>query len=209
MNQNELKRASLQGRGICVKGNDIDTDAIIPARYMTCVTFDGLEEYAFYDERYDQDGSPKDHPFNDDQFSGASILIVNENFGCGSSREHAPQALMRFGIQAIIGESFAEIFAGNCVSLGIPIVTTDQQSVSNLMQQVIKNPQATIQIDLTKKTIDCESETLQIEIPESSRLALINGTWDSLSQLLANQETTKKAAATIPHITPHPNEPQP
>ena len=204
MDHNELKRTSLQGRGICVKGNDIDTDTIIPARYMTCVTFDGLEEYAFYDERFDQNGSPRDHPFNDEKFRGASILIVNRNFGCGSSREHAPQALMRFGIRAVVGESFAEIFAGNCVALGIPVVTADQRKISDLMQWVITNPHTTIHIDLTDKTLDCDGATLQIDIPESSRLALIGGTWDSLSQLLANRETIEKAAARIPHIAPHP-----
>ena len=204
MDQNELKRTSLQGRGICVQGNDIDTDTIIPARYMTCVTFDGLEDYAFYDERFDQKGSPRDHAFNDEQYRGASILIVNRNFGCGSSREHAPQALMRFGIRAVVGESFAEIFEGNCVALGIPVVTADQRKISDLMQWVITNPQTAIHLALTDKTLDYDSVSLQIDIPESSRLALIGGTWDSLSQLLANRAIIEKASARIPHISPHP-----
>jgi 3-isopropylmalate/(R)-2-methylmalate dehydratase small subunit len=112
-----------RGRGVVVRGNDVDTDQIIPARYMTSIRFAGLEEFVFRDVRFNADGEPKGHPFDDRRFRGASILVVNKNFGCGSSREHAPQALQRWGIQALVGESFAEIFFGNCVALGIVAVT--------------------------------------------------------------------------------------
>ena len=143
MTNNDLQRRQITGTGIPVPGNDIDTDRIIPARFMKCVTFDGLEQYAFYDERFSGD-TPKAHPFNDDRFLGGSILIVNKNFGCGSSREHAPQALVRFGMRAIIGESFAEIFAGNCTALGVPAVTASQDHITQLMQAVESDPKIRI-----------------------------------------------------------------
>ena len=125
-----------RGRGVVVRGNDIDTDQIIPARYMTSIRFAGLEEFVFRDVRFNADGEPKGHPFDDRRFRGASILVVNQNFGCGSSREHAPQALQRWGIQALVGESFAEIFFGNCVALGILAVTASRDNVARLMDAI-------------------------------------------------------------------------
>src|SRR5690606_14986619 len=116
------KIVKVQGRGVYVPGDDIDTDRIIPARFMKCVTFDGLGAYAFYDARFDEQGNSKGHPLDDPRFRGATILLSNSNFGCGSSREHAPQALSKFGIRAIIAESFAEIFFGNATTLGMPCV---------------------------------------------------------------------------------------
>ncbi len=132
----ELKRNQVTGTGIPVSGNDIDTDRIIPARFMKCVTFEGLEQYVFYDVRFDAEGQPKAHPYNEARYQGGSVLIVNKNFGCGSSREHAPQALMRFGMRVVIGESFAEIFAGNCTALGIPAVTASAEDITALMETV-------------------------------------------------------------------------
>ena len=131
---------SVTGTGVPVRGNDIDTDQIIPARFMKVVTFDGLGEFAFFDQRFDDEDNQKEHPFNEPQFQDASVLAVNANFGCGSSREHAPQALMRWGIDAIIGESFAEIFAGNCLALGIPTVTADHETIVELQEWIDEHP---------------------------------------------------------------------
>ena len=134
-------RVRIQAQAMPLRGDDIDTDRIIPARYLRCVTFDGLGEYAFYDERFQGD-QEKDHPFNDAGYRGAEILVVNKNFGCGSSREHAPQALMRAGIRAFIGESFSEIFTGNCTALGLPVVTAPKDTVDRLMDQIEREPTA-------------------------------------------------------------------
>ena len=147
------KMEIIEGRGIPLPGNDIDTDRIIPARFMKCITFDGLGQYVFYDERFDESGSKKGHPFNDEKFLDSSILIVNKNFGCGSSREHAPQALLRFGIKALIGESFAEIFAGNCTVMGIPTVTAPHDAIENIMMVVEEKPETPIQINLLTKKL--------------------------------------------------------
>ncbi|MFC1764238.1 3-isopropylmalate dehydratase small subunit [Planctomycetota bacterium] len=200
MTTDNLERKTTIGTGIPVPGNDIDTDRIIPARFMKCVTFDGLEEYAFYDVRYDADGNKIDHPFNDPKYAGGSILIANINFGCGSSREHAPQSLVRFGMAGIVAESFAEIFAGNCCSLGVPAVTASQDEVARLMAAVEANPKAEITIDLETKTVTCGDLTISVDIPESSRQALVAGTWDTTAQLLANVDAIKAAADKIPYL---------
>ena len=188
------------GRGVPVPGADIDTDRIIPARYMKAVTFEGLGKYAFHDVRFDQEGNKKDHPFNDPRYGGASILIVGSNFGCGSSREHAPQALMRFGIKAIIGESFAEIFAGNCSALGIPAVRVSHQEAEMLMHLVEEKPGTGIRIDLEKKVVEAGGYQIKLEMPESGRKVLVDGTWDSTATLLANAEAIKRTAARIPYL---------
>ncbi len=201
MSQEELKRQEVVGTGIPVPGNDIDTDRIIPARFMKCVSFDGLEKYAFYDVRFDEDGHSKDHPFNDPRFQGGSILIVRKNFGCGSSREHAPQALMRFGMRGIIGESFAEIFAGNCTALGIPAVTASQETISALIEAVENQPDTQITIDLMNKEVTYGSLKTPVDIPESARQALVEGSWDTTAQLLANQKEIQSTAAAIPYMT--------
>lgn len=200
MSQDDLKRQEVSGTGIPVPGNDIDTDRIIPARFMKCVSFDGLEQYAFYDVRFDEEGRPKDHPFNDPRFQGGSILIVQKNFGCGSSREHAPQALMRFGMRGIIGESFAEIFAGNCTALGVPAVTASRATINALSEAVASQPDTRIVIDLARKEVTCGSLTAPVEIPESARQALVEGSWDTTAQLLAGREEIQSTAAAIPYM---------
>lgn len=200
MSQKDLKRPEVSGTGIPVPGNDIDTDRIIPARFLKCVSFDGLENYAFYDARFDQEGRRKDHPFNDPRLQGGSILIVQKNFGCGSSREHAPQALMRFGMRGIIGESFAEIFAGNCTALGIPAVTTSQATIHALSETVANHPNTPIVINLVRKEMTCGVLTVPLEIPESARQALLEGSWDTTAQLLAGQREIQSAAAAIPYM---------
>ncbi len=189
-----------EGRGIPVMENDIDTDRIIPARFMKCVTFEGLGEYAFYDARFHEDGKPKDHPFNTQKFKGGSILITGRNFGCGSSREHAPQALHKFGIEAIIGESFAEIFIGNCTVIGIPCVSINKEDVDSLSKLIEENPETTITIDLVKKTVHTPEETFYLNINESFRKNLVGGTWDSTAELLTNKDAIAKMVSRLPYL---------
>lgn len=196
------KTTKISGGAVPVRGNDIDTDRIIPARYLKEITFARMGEFPFYDERFDAAGKPKPHPFNDAKYKGASILLVNKNFGCGSSREHAPQAIYRFGIHAIVGESFAAIFAGNCVMLGMPAVTVASSDIELLMQLVESNPQLVLTLDLESKKLFYETEkSISVEMPETSRRAFLEGCWDSTSTLLANLEKVRAAAAKLPYMT--------
>jgi len=200
-------RNIIEGRGLPLPGDDIDTDRIIPARYLKAVTFDNLGEYAFYDERYDKNGKELKHPFNDKKYKGAAILIVNKNFGCGSSREHAPQSLMRAGIKAIIGESFAEIFLGNCTALGIPAVTSKENSVNEIMDTVKENPGTVITIDLEKKIVTIERQDnsggkeYKIGISDSARKVFLSGTWDTTSVLLSNESEIREKAEKLPYLS--------
>ena len=179
-----------RGRGVVVRGNDIDTDQIIPARYMTSIRFAGLEEFVFRDVRFNADGQPKGHPFDDRRFRGASILVVNQNFGCGSSREHAPQALQRWGIQALVGESFAEIFFGNCVALGILAVTAAREDVAKLMDAVELDPAQEVQIDLEKQVVSWRGGTAPVHMPDGARKQLLDGSWDAMRTLLEARDAT-------------------
>ena len=197
--QRGAKVTVIEGTAVPVRGNDIDTDRIIPARFLKVVRFDGLGEHAFADVRYNERGEKTDHPFNAPEHAGASILMVNKNFGCGSSREHAPQALMRWGIKAIVGESFAEIFAGNCNALGMPAVTVREQSIETLMEQIEADPELRLVLDLESKTLRAGSESHSISMPETYRQALVAGTWDSTSQLLANEVAIRERAAALPY----------
>ncbi len=172
------------GRAVPVVGNDIDTDRIIPARYMKSVTFSGLGAFAFYDERFDESGGEKQHAFNDSRFKGATVLLANKNFGCGSSREHAPQALMDYGIRAIVGESFAEIFAGNCTAMGIPAVTVSAEAAAELQKIAENSPQTQFELNLEAKQISAGRYTAPVDLPESYRKAFLDGSWDSTSLLL-------------------------
>ena len=191
---------SVSGHGIVVRGNDIDTDRIIPARYMKVVTFDGLGEYAFRDVRFDQEGNATDHPFNDPKYDGASILFVNKNFGCGSSREHAPQALVRWGIHAVVGESFAEIFAGNCNALGVPTVTVTEDSIASLMDAIEKNPGSEIVIDLVGRSLRIGDTDYPINANDAYQKALVSGEWDSTSVLRENESAIRKTADSLPYV---------
>ncbi|HUI70204.1 MAG TPA: isopropylmalate isomerase, partial [Spirochaetia bacterium] len=146
-------RKLIKGRGIVLPGDDIDTDRIIPARYLRLITFEELGKYAFFDERFDDAGKPKPHPLNDPRFTGGSILLVNRNFGCGSSREHAPQSLMRMGINAFVGESFAEIFSGNCTALGLPAVRVSRDDALQLQKLVEGDPTLEVSVDLEALTV--------------------------------------------------------
>ena len=198
----EIKQAisHVEGTAMVVPGNDIDTDQIIPARFMKVVTFDGLGEYAFYDLRFTADGEQKSHPFNDQRYAGASVMIVNRNFGCGSSREHAPQALMRSGIKAVVGESFAEIFAGNCTAMGVPAVTLPHDQIQELMGLVNEDTSTQVSIDLRTSTLVAGERRFTFDMPPAYRSALIAGNWDSTSVLLSNVDAINEKAAAIPYI---------
>jgi 3-isopropylmalate/(R)-2-methylmalate dehydratase small subunit len=195
-----VKITKISGTALPMKGNDIDTDRIIPARYLKEVTFARMGEYPFFDERFDAAGKKKDHVFNDPEYRGAAILFVNKNFGCGSSREHAPQALYRFGLKAIVGESFAAIFAGNCTMMGVPTVTVNAKEMEQLMKSVEEEPRTEYTIDLEAKTLTYGGHTIAIDLPETYRRALTSGSWDSTALLRANLEQVKKTAAKLPYI---------
>lgn len=191
---NNLKVLKLTGRAVPVIGDDIDTDRIIPARYLKEITFSKLGEYPFFDERFNTDGSKKAHAFNASQFQGASILLANVNFGCGSSREHAPQSLVCWGIRAIVAESFAEIFAGNCVMLGTPAVVASKGEVAKLQALAAQDPKAQFTVDLENMTVKAGSLSVPVAMLASRRRALIEGTWDSTSMLLANADKVKETS---------------
>lgn len=190
----------ITGSAVPVQGNDIDTDQIIPARFMKVVTFEGLGEYAFYDLRFDPSGAAKPHPFSDDRYRGASVLLVNSNFGCGSSREHAPQALMRWGIKVVIGESFAEIFAGNCTAMGVPAVTVAPEVVRELVATVEADPTTQITVDLPRSRIGVGDTSYDFQMPPAYRSALIAGSWDSTSVLLSNLEGIDATVKRLPYL---------
>jgi len=186
----------IKGRGVPVRGNDIDTDRIIPARYLRAITFEGLGEYAFEDDRK----SNPDHPFNQSRYQGAAVLVVNGNFGCGSSREHAPQALQRWGINALVGESFAEIFQGNCTAMGVPCLTAPPKDIQKVQQVIEKNPQQALIVDLKSKTLTAGDLQIDLQIPDGNRLQLIEGAWDATGMLMEGLDAAKKVAARLPYV---------
>ncbi len=183
------------GTAVPVRGNDIDTDRIIPARYLRAITFEGLGEHAFEDDR-----KSTGHPFDEARFSGASLLLANANFGCGSSREHAPQALMRWGINALVGESFAEIFQGNCTAIGVPCATLNAAEMQELMSAVEKEPQLTLTLDLKDKTLQAGRKTYRVSLPEGNRLQLVEGAWDATGMLLEGKQAAAAVAAGLPYL---------
>jgi 3-isopropylmalate/(R)-2-methylmalate dehydratase small subunit len=187
----------VEGRACVLRGDDIDTDRIIPARYLRSVTFEGLGEHAFTDDRAQAKG---DHPLDDERFAGATILIVGENFGCGSSREHAPQALMRWGFRAFIGRSFAEIFAGNCTALGLPHLTLGADDLAALMDTVVLDPEQEVAIDLEKRTVRSRAGTLKAQIPDSARRLLLDGSWNSTEVMLEAGDGIETCVSRIPYL---------
>lgn len=194
------KITQVAGRGVYVPGEDIDTDRIIPARFMKCVTFDGLGEFAFYDERKAEDGTDKEHPLNDSRFTGAKILLSGSNFGCGSSREHAPQALYRFGFRAIIAESFAEIFFGNSTTLGIPCVIMAREDIQALAGIIGEQPDQMITLDLLESKVSAADMDFKIVIPDHAREALTKGKWDAIADLLEAVPEINTVAAKLPYF---------
>ncbi len=196
------KITKVSGRGVYVPGNDIDTDRIIPARFMKCVTFDGLGEHAFHDVRFkdDEGTEPTEHPLNEERFSGASVLLSNANFGCGSSREHAPQALAKAGFRAVVAENFAEIFFGNSTTLGIPCVSVSHDDVVRLAEEIDKEPTTEIKIDLTAKTVTAGSVVAPLSIKDAAREALREGQWDPIGQLLEARDRVEQVARELPYL---------
>lgn len=198
----DSKRVVLKGRGIPVRGNDIDTDRIIPARFLKTVTFDGLGDHAFEDDRIGLKKEGKTHSFDEPQFQDATILLVNKNFGCGSSREHAPQSIARWGkgITVVIGESFAEIFYGNCQSLGVPCPAVSAEVIEKLMSAVEKDPTAELVVDIEKRTISVGGEGFEFALPDGPRQAFLEGTWDSTAGLLAGKDAVEATAKKLPYL---------
>jgi len=198
----DVERKQIAGKAVAVLGNDIDTDRIIPARYLRCVTFDGLGEHAFEDDRKQLTAAGKRHPFDDPSRVEATVLVVGRNFGCGSSREHAPQALMRWerGLRAIVGESFAEIFFGNCVSLGIPCVTASSEDLRALARAVDADPCLEVQVDIEKKQVRFGDRSISVDMPEGAHSALTTGRWDSTSELIAGKQAVEKTASALPYF---------
>jgi 3-isopropylmalate/(R)-2-methylmalate dehydratase small subunit len=196
------KITQISGRGVFVPGDDIDTDRIIPARFMKCVTFDGLGEFAFADAKLAEKAAGRIHALDDSRFNGATILISGSNFGCGSSREHAPQALYRYGFRAIIAESFAEIFFGNSTTLGIPCVKMSKNDIADLAALIEKNPSIQVTIDLTesKVTTDDVDFAAEFSLPGHAREPLMNGRWDSIADLVDGLEDVKARVSAIPYL---------
>jgi 3-isopropylmalate/(R)-2-methylmalate dehydratase small subunit len=197
------KITQVEGTALPMRGDDIDTDRIMPARFLRAVTFEGLDQHLFEDERAgsaagSRAGSP--HPFDDPRYRGASILLVNRNFGCGSSREHAPQGLYRWGIRAVIGESFSEIFFGNALMIGMPSLTAPPDAVRQLMERVERQPDARLRVDLQAGTCEVEGFRCAVSLPLHARDALVTGAWDTTGLLLDRYDEVDAVAAKLPYI---------
>ena len=190
----------IDGRGIPLRGNDIDTDRIIPARFLVTVTFEGLEQHVFEDDRKSAVPPYNRHPFDVGLYQGASVLIVNSNFGCGSSREHAPQALQRWGIKAVIGQSFAEIFFGNAGMIGMPCVTASAADIEAMMARVEQNPAARVHIDLVAGTCEVDGIRCAVSLPPNVRDAFTSGAWDTTGMLLEHFDQVQATAERLPYV---------
>jgi 3-isopropylmalate/(R)-2-methylmalate dehydratase small subunit len=191
------KILSVSGRGLPLRGNDIDTDRIMPARYLKVVSFEGLEQHVFEDDRKTNRGP---HPFADMRYQDASVLVVNSNFGCGSSREHAPQGLARFGIRAIVGESFSEIFAGNCAVLGVPCFTADHATIDKLQTLVETSPETAIECNVATGVITAGPMTFIASMPAAVRDAFVQGKWDPTLMLVDKFDEVRTVASRLPYV---------
>lgn len=191
----------VEGKAIVLRGNDIDTDRIIPARYLRAISFEGLERYLFEDDRAQaKTKSGEVHPFNDPRYFDSTVLLVGRNFGCGSSREHAPQAIYRRGIRAIVGESFSDIFFGNAAIIGLPCVTCVTADLEELMDLVEQDPEAMIQIDLKEMQCIASIGNFSIEIPENIRESFLTGAWDTVGMLRSEFNEVRSLASNLPYI---------
>jgi len=195
------KISKLTGRAVTVSGNDIDTDRIIPARFLKCVTFDTLGEGLFADDRKAAAEAGETHPLDDPRYAGAQILLSGANFGCGSSREHAPQALKKFGFRAVVAENFAEIFFGNATNIGLTCVNAAREDIRKLSEAVVADPGIQVAIDLAARQIRFGAESVPLTIREAARDALVNGRWDSIAELLEGSEAVAATAATLPYVS--------
>jgi 3-isopropylmalate/(R)-2-methylmalate dehydratase small subunit len=193
--------SKVEGTALPLPGNNIDTDRIIPARFLKSVSFDGLEHHLFEDDRAQVEAQGGTHPIADARFAAATILVVNANFGCGSSREHAPQAIRRRGIRAVIGQSFSEIFFGNSVALGLPCVSVDAGTAQALQQIAQNDPSATLEVDLASLRVCAAGSTWPIAVPASARDAFLNGTWDATGMLLDDYSAVESVAARLPYVS--------
>jgi 3-isopropylmalate/(R)-2-methylmalate dehydratase small subunit len=194
----------VEGRALPMRGDDIDTDRIMPARFLRVVTFEGLEQHLFEDERKGSaagDRAPGTHPFDNPHYQGATILLVNSNFGCGSSREHAPQGLRRAGIRAVVGESFSEIFFGNSLMIGMPCVTATALEIRELMDRVEERPDSILRVDLRHGICEMEGYRCSVSIPAAARDAFVTGAWDTTGLLLERYDEVNAVAAKLPYIS--------
>jgi len=194
------KITSITGPAVYVPGNDIDTDRIIPARFMKCIVFDGLGEFLFYDVRKNADGTDRPHPLNETRFKRATILLSGANFGCGSSREHAPQAIQKYGFKAVIAENFAEIFLGNCTTLGLPCATASREDIAKIAAVVAQEPTTDVVIDVVKQEVRFAGQTVKAEVRASARDALIHGRWDPIGELIDGLPAVQTTAAKLPYL---------
>jgi 3-isopropylmalate/(R)-2-methylmalate dehydratase small subunit len=188
---------AVEGRGLPLRGDDIDTDRIMPARFLRAVSFDGLERHLFEDDR----ATNPAHPFNDPRYVGASVLVVNGNFGCGSSREHAPQGLARAGVRAIIGESFSEIFQGNAAMLGVPCFVASPEATDQLQRILERTPETVVRADVEAEVVTAGSITIATSLPHALRDAFLSGQWNPTAMLLAHFEDVRAVAARLPYLT--------
>jgi 3-isopropylmalate/(R)-2-methylmalate dehydratase small subunit len=198
----DSKRTTITGKAVAVPGNDIDTDRIIPARFLRCVTFDDLGAHAFEDDRKQLAEAGKRHPFDEPGRDAAEILVVGRNFGCGSSREHAPQALVRWGkgIRAIVGESFAEIFFGNCLAIGVPCMTASAEDVQQLIAAVQADPALEIAVDLQAQRVRFGGAQIAARMPDGPREQLLSGRWDTTGELLEDRAAIAATASALPYF---------
>jgi 3-isopropylmalate/(R)-2-methylmalate dehydratase small subunit len=192
--------ARIAGRAVPLRGDNIDTDRIIPARFLRAITFEGLEDRLFEDDRQQLEAAGRRHPLSDPAYAGSSILIVNANFGCGSSREHAPQAIRRKGFRAVVGESFSEIFFGNSVALGMPCLTADRSTVDALMSAVEKTPSLELEIDLERLTVAAAGQTFAVRLPPGARESFLDGSWDVTGLLLDRFTEVEAVAKRLPYV---------
>ncbi len=194
------KITQVTGRGVYVAGNDIDTDRIIPARFMKCVSFDGLGEFLFYDVRKNADGTDKPHPLNDPRHAGATILLSGANFGCGSSREHAPQAIQKYGFKAVIAENFAEIFFGNSTTLGMPCMSATREDIAKIAAAIEKDPDLEITIDVASRQIRFGGQSVPATLRDTAHDALVNGRWDAIGELMDGREAILALTKQLPYM---------
>ena len=193
----DMRVIEITGTAIPLRGNDIDTDRVIPARYLRAVTFDGLGEHVFEDDRKAAGGA---HPFDNPRYAGASVLVVNNNFGSGSSREHAPQALLRWGIKAVVGESFAEIFFGNCYTLGIVCAVVSSDDAAEIQSAVEADPTTEFTVDVDSRTLGSGSRQWPLNIPDAVRDGLVSGTWDAIGELVGNPAEVRRVHDSLPYV---------